>query len=203
MFHAYLDESGTVTPFQQDDRFLVIAVLTGQHHTIRAIERHVKKVKKKAGKNAGSEIKAWDATSQQMIEMLEGLAVTDISIIAVVIDKSKVYKPPKDTEDWYRNAVSEALLYCTKRHPQLDLTVDKRYTKKALRDKLDEVIRARISDVSKSYVDIKHLESHSNLPLQATDYIALAVRRKYQDGEDQYYNIIKDRIVMEVVIKEK
>lgn len=50
---------------------------------------------------------------------------------------------------------------------------------------------------------IRQVDSIRAKGLQAVDYVAWAFWQKYQQGEESYYQIIKDRVIAEEVIEVK
>lgn len=207
MHYAYLDESGTVTPFVAADRFLVVAVVAADGASARALALHVKRLKKKLGKKAmkasGGELKAHLAAPEQLEKLLRSIAAEEIAIVTVVVDKRLCYRAPEDPEDWYREAVSLVARHCAARWPRLKLILDKRYTKRELRARLDEAIIGGLICLSDSDVAIEHADSKVTPCLQVADYVAWAIRRKYEDGETRYYDLVKDKIVTEESIEAK
>ncbi len=196
MHYAYLDESGTVAPFQAKDCCLVIAVVAGNLETIQKITRLVRKLRRSIRRPPGAELKAADATPKQRNKLLTKLCQEDIAIIAVVLDKRTAYKAPADTEDWYREMVGRAAWHCATTWPELQLVLDKRYTKPALREKLETAIQAATQGTS-CHLTIAQRESYSEPVLQAVDYIAWAIAGKYMADDPAYYELIREKIVIE------
>jgi len=201
--YVYLDESGNTAPFQASESFLVVAVVSAGHKASRALERHMKRLKKRAKVRAGGELKAVSATPRQRARLLTDIAREDMAIVAVVVDKRAVRQKPNDPEDWYREAASLASLHCAQRWPDLKLILDKRYTKKALRDSLEKHVRERLGGLVCNVLSITQPDSTTVLGLQVADYVAWAIRRKYEQREEEYYGLIKRRIIVEQVIEAK
>jgi len=201
--YAYLDESRAPTRPGASHSFLVIAVLSADQHVSRAIELHAKRLRKKIRAHLGEELKATKAKPEQVRRLLQAIATEDIAIVAVVIRHPAQLQSGASAEDWYREAVSLAALHCTYYWPQLHLILDKRYTKASLRAKLEEAIRSRLEAVASPQVTIEQLDSRSSLGLQVADYIAWAIARKYSVQDEQYYDLIKSKIVAEEVIEAK
>lgn len=201
MRYVYLDESGNTAPFQASRSFLAVAVVSVGHKASRALETHMKRLKKRAKVRAGGELKAVSATRTQRARLLRDIAREDIAIIAVVVDKRAVRQKPDDPEDWYREAMSLAALHCALRWSDLRLLLDKRYTKQALRDRLDQAVRERLGDLACNVLSITQRDSTTVLGLQVADYVAWAIRRKHAQGEEAYYDLVKDRIIIEEVIE--
>ena len=58
MHYAYLDESGSVEPFQETDYFLVVAVVVGNRKTSISLDRLVRRARKSLGRRKKAELKA-------------------------------------------------------------------------------------------------------------------------------------------------
>ena len=61
---------------------------------------------------------------------------------------------------------------------------------------------ARLSD-DHLPVAIEHRESNVSPQLQIADYLAWAVRRKYETDDREGYDLIRTRIVLETVVRAK
>jgi uncharacterized lipoprotein YajG len=72
----------------------------------------------------------------------------------------------------------------------LKLIVDKRISNKVIRADFDQYIKQKAA----FKVDITHENSEYNKCLQATDFIAGAIFRKYESSDSRFYDLIKDRI---------
>lgn len=72
----------------------------------------------------------------------------------------------------------------------LKLIVDKRISNKVIRADFDQYIKQKAA----FKVYITHENSEYNKCLQATDFIAGAIFRKYESSDSRFYNLIKDRI---------
>jgi hypothetical protein len=75
--------------------------------------------------------------------------------VTVIVDKRAILRPPKDSKDIYREAVTRAVAHCVQRWPRVELFLDKRYTKRSLRHELERVIREGIADLPQEVVLIR------------------------------------------------
>lgn len=201
LHHAYLDESGTTTPFRDTECFLVVAVIEGGHLALRRCTQRLKRLYRKAKLAAGGELKAvftpWDET----LRLLDGIAQEDVHIVAVVVDKRGVSQGPTDPEGWYRAAVARACWHCASCWPSLHIILDKRYTQPILQRELEKAIRTKLAPLDTKWIPIEQLDSTSEPGLQLADFVAWAIARKYERGECAYYDRIRAKIVVEEVIK--
>jgi hypothetical protein len=203
LHYAFLDESGTTAPLRPGDGFLVVVALVGDQSSSRALELHLKRLRQRTRTRPGGELKATYATQKQRLRLLQVVSSARVSIVAVVVDKRMAQHVPRDPEDWYRQAVGLAVRHCVDHWPQTHVILDKRYTNKTLRDKLDDAILVNLRGAACGGIAIEHKESSSSSGLQVADYIAWAVRRKYDSGDREGYDLIASRIVTEQVIEAK
>jgi hypothetical protein len=198
MRYAFLDESGDVS--LTTSRFLVVAVLVTDQP--RWIESLVKRAYQKLGRKSKSgEIKASASEASVIKWLLDAIALRGVDIIAVVVDKARITRLTVDAEDVYRQAATRAIKHCVERWPRMTCSLDKRYTKQALRYRLEEAIREGLVDVPQEVVLIWQEDSRTRKALQAVDCVAWAFFQKYEKGQDEFYRAIKERIVVEELIE--
>jgi hypothetical protein len=82
-----------------------------------------------------------------------------------------------------------------------EMELDKRYTTKRLRYRLEKEIREEIADLHQEVVIIRQEDSIAHKELQAVDYIAWAFFQKYERRDDRFYQIIANRVIVEEVIR--
>ncbi len=201
LHYAFIDESGTVA-INTDSHFLAIALVSTAQP--RAIEMLVRKAHKKFGTSlASGEMKA-DASTEQTIErFLRILASESIAIMAVVINKQIIARPPEDLEDIYRAAVGQLVRCAVGQWPRMEIVLDKRYTAKRLRYMLEQSIREQITDLPQEVVLIHQEDSQARKELQATDYVAWAFYQKYEHGDSRFYDLIAERVIVENVVERR
>jgi len=199
MRYGFLDESGGADPFS-GSHFLVVAVLST--HVPRPIELHVKRARKSLGRKARPDEMKAAVLEERIIErLLQSIVEEDIEIVTVIVDKRVILRPPKDPEDIYREAVTRAVAHCVERWPRIELFLDKRYTKRSLRLELERVVREGLAGLPQEVVLIRQEDSRNRKELQAVDHVAWAIYQKYEAGDDRFYKILKDRMVVEEVIR--
>jgi len=89
--------------------------------------------------------------------------------------------------------------HCVERHPRLELWLDKRYTKPALRDRLERTLREGIADLAQQVVLVHQEDSRKQKGLQAVDHVAWALYQKYERG-GRLHQILEGKIVVEEVV---
>jgi hypothetical protein len=196
--YGYLDESGDVAPFA-GSRYLIVAILITSDP--RPIELHIKRARRALGRKAKSdELKAADLERVVTEGLLKSLVEEDIEIVASVVDKRAILRPLSDSEDIYRAVVTQAVKLSVERHPRLELWLDKRYTKPALRDRLERTIREGITDLAHQVVLVHQEDSHKQKGLQAVDHVAWAFFQKYERKNDSLWRILASQVSGEEIL---
>jgi len=196
---SVFDETGDTGVGPRSSRFLVVAGLVCSN--LEPLRKAVTQTRKSLGKRLRDipEIKAWHTPPEITAQLLKRLAALEIEIDAAVLDKQGARRP-EDAEDWYRQVCTEAVRQATARYTRVSVTLDKRYTKAALQDKLIETIVAgaqqRGATLSFVYVD-----SQRERALQAADAVAWGIYQKYERKEERFYNLITKRITGEILLR--
>ena len=110
---------------------------------------------------------------------------------------------PKDSEDLYRQAAGRTVRLCVERWQQLEIVLDKRYTQEHLRRKLEWQIRQEIADIPGQTVLIRQADSQTVKALQAVDFVAWAAGQKYVRGDESYFELIRNKVLVEEVLRGK
>ncbi len=199
MHYAFVDESGTVSPFSGSHFLVVVLVSTTRP---RPIELHVRRAHRKYGTDLSTgEMKAGTSREAVVERLLGAIANEAISIIAVTVEKQAIARFPVDPEDIYRKAASLVVRQAVQRWPRIRICLDKRYTTKRLRTQLEEQIREGIADLHQEVVIIQQEDSIACKELQAADYVAWAFFQKYERRDNRFYEIVAERVVAEEIIR--
>jgi hypothetical protein len=157
LHHAFADESGDTVP-SSGSHFLVVALSSTMN--ARPIELHVKRAHKKYGTSLSSgEMKATASREVVVERLLRAIAQEPVAIVAVIVDKRDVVRPPEDAEDIYREAIARVVRHAVGKWPRVDLYLDKRYTTKSLRYRLERKIREGIAGLYQEAVIIRQEDS--------------------------------------------
>jgi transcriptional/translational regulatory protein YebC/TACO1 len=199
--YAYIDESGTVGAGDGSHFLVVAATCTDQPHRLVI---PVRRALRKFGPSLrAGEIKASDFREDAMVRFLQEIARQDIEIIAVITDQRGITHLPKEKEIIYRQVVTQTIYHLVKRHPSVEIILDRRYTSKNLRYLLEKHIRQGLRDLPQEFVLIRQENSVVRKELQAVDAVAWAFFKKYERNEDQFYILISKKIVVEELIVQK
>lgn len=134
---------------------------------------------------------------------LRYIAELDVEIVAVVLDKHAV-PVPADPEEWYRQLCAAAVRHCIERYVRLNLDLDRRYTHETLREKLDGSIFLQAAGgpdaTGLRMIRIEHLDSTQEKGIQAADAVVWSLGQKYERGDDELYQLIAGKIIVEEML---
>ena len=172
-WYGFLDESGDVGYSDASSHYLVVAILAVAD--VNILRRAVKMIRQRFRKKLRDipELKAAQTPTRIILKLLRRVVQSDLEIFAVVVNKHKIPQPV-EVEDIYRDACAVAIKECLRHHPNLLLSVDKRYTNQRLREKFNRTIAEKIQDIEATIV-IEHLDSRNERGLQVADAIAYAL----------------------------
>ncbi len=194
-WRGFIDRSGDVSPYS-GSRYLVVAALMTKEP--RAIELHVKRTRVALGQRAMSaELKASAMEESITARLLRSLAAEEIEVIAAVLDKRSILRPPEEPESLYRALLGHVVCLCLKRHSRLQLWLDKRYTNRAARDALEAQLREAVVDIPEQVLLLSQEDSRRQRGLQAADSVCWAFYRKYEHDDPSLVSILENRVVSE------
>jgi len=131
------------------------------------------------------------------------VAQKDCAIMAIYLNKKKVYTHLQDEKQILYNYVTNILLdrICTKKiiptSGPVTLIASKRETNKFLNDNFVRYLNSQAG--SNHAIDLKvEIKTHSeDKVLQVVDFISWAIFRKYEHQDESYREFIKKKIVEE------
>ena len=168
-----------------------------QNITKRARKRIVKKKLKSL-----SEIKFHDSDERTRVYVLKEIAKHDLKIVAVVIDKEG--RMVRDSPLNYGIAVGATIAEMLSVYPVLNLTLDKKFTKEKQETeflKYAQETVEKLAPKNKSVVFNPPKDSKQDSLLQLVDFVAGAMQAKYNSKDIHYVDVIKDKVVVEKMIK--
>ncbi len=194
--YVLLDESGDLGEY--GTRYFILAGILTLHP--RAVERVIKKTRQRILKKKLKEVPELKANKSNHIireYLLKHLIKTPCDILAIAVDKSKIRKDLYQVQNRLYNFLVSILLNSIPREiGEVCIIVDRRYTNTYLRMNFTQYIVYKLQQRRPSLrVEVHHIPSSSFVPLQAVDFVAWAIQRKYNFGDESYFNIIKDKII--------
>jgi len=200
--NVYLDESGDLGSSPRSTRHMVVAALAVDD--VRPVERALKSVRRLLGSDGYPmvEMKFRKSSCRLRRRFLEELSRANPRIAWCALDK-------RETPLWLRED-KEGMLHLMSaralgRIAGMSLTksfvvvMDRRWTKEKRRAEFDACITSAIavhhSGCFVPALEVSHFDSASCAGLQAVDFVAGAVFRSLEWGDESYLRIIEDNIL--------
>lgn len=178
MNYVYIDESGEMG---RSSKYIVFASIETSHN--RPLEKAIKKIwRAKPHLHAQGELHANavdDATRNRVLLTLNSL---EINVHYLLIDKSK------HKESLHVTYYQELANFIIKHKKAHIVIVDKKDTNKKRNDMIQKL------KLEKVFKNVAFEESHKIKQLQAVDFVAWSIGRFYEQKDQSFMNLIKDKI---------
>ena len=209
MAYIFLDESGDLGfdfKKKKTSKFFVITFLFAKDKKV--VERMVKKIFKGFSrlevKNHHGVLHAYKEAPRTRQKLLNMVRENNTSnVIVIYLNKRKVYSKLQDEKQVLYNYVTNILLdrVCTKKLIPIDekisLIASRRETNKFLNQNFTAYLKNQVRNNHKLDIDIEIKSPTQEKSLQVVDMLSWSVFRKYEHGDESYYNIIKPDIIEE------
>lgn len=198
-----MDESGDLGFSKKSSKwFMFTLAVTNDKRTLERVIRQVWKPLKKKHKKLG-ELHAYHANDITRTRILQKLSTAgDLKILCVVLNKEKVYVDLQNQKNYLYNYTANILL--DRLHQKgvlkdgiIELYIDRKDTKKSLTENFVKYLEDSMKQRNGKKMKISLHTSHQNKSIQAVDFISWAIFRKYESGDYEYYELIKEKIVDE------
>jgi len=200
-----MDESGDLG-FNFDKKgtssyFLVTFLLV---YNKRSIEKCVKKVYstlRKKYKKVGI-LHAYKEEPITRKRLLALLANTDCRVMTILLNKRKVYTRLQDEKPVLYNYITNILLdrIFSKKlvgTESVEIVASKKETNKFLNQNFEIYLQSQLIKEHGISITITVKTAAEAKALQAADFVSWAIFRKYEHGDETYYDIIRRNIVEE------
>ena len=204
MAYIFLDESGDLGFSKRSSRWFIFTIVLCPNK--RKIEKVIKKVHKSLKKKHKNvfELHAYHANEITRKRVLKLLAeLSDIYVFCIILNKDKVYTDLKNQKNYLYNYTANILLDrlhnydFIKVDDSFDMYIDRKDTNKNIRKNFETYLENSLKNKRAGKIDISLKASHEEKALQAVDFISWAIFRKYERGDYEYYEIIKNKVVEE------
>lgn len=202
--YIYLDESGDLGFKEKSSKWFLFTLVMVEDN--KKIEKIIKKVRlglKKKYKHKTTELHAYHSDDTTKNRVLSKLAKEDIKVVSTILNKSKVYIDLQNQKNYLYNYTANIILdrlinnKLIDKDKQIFLIVDKKDTKKSLKDNFINYITNAMDSKNIKDFNMTLSRSQDEKGLQAVDFISWAIFRKYEKGDYRFYELIKDKIVDE------
>jgi len=207
MAYIFLDESGDLGfdfSKKKTTRFFIITILFTQSK--RPIEKCVRLVHRSLREKYRRIHSVLHAVEEEPItrqRMLKKLADKDCALMTIYLNKKRVYTKLQNEKAILYNYVANILLdrIMTKKlisiKEPICLVASRRETNKFLNENFRSYLKSQTRNIHKLDLHIEIKTPAEEKSLQAVDFVSWAVFRKFEYGDDTYYNIIRAKIVEE------
>ncbi len=207
MGYIFLDESGDLGfnfKNRKTTKYFVVTFLFVENKG--PIKKIVKKthseLKKKYKRRVGvlHSVKERPITRQRLLGRLNE---KDCAIMTIYLNKKKVYTKLQDEKQVLYNYVTNILLdrIYSKRlisgKNKITIVASRRETNKYLNENFKTYLNKQAKNHHKVEIEAVIKTPFEEKALQAVDFVSWAIFRKYEYGDDSYYNIIRSKIVEE------
>ncbi len=204
MSYIFLDESGDLGFSRRSSKWFILTIILTNNH--RQVEKSVKKVHKGLKKKYKTvkELHAYHAdaiTRKRILRLLS--EVEDLKILCIILNKKKVYIDLRNQKSYLYNYTANILLERLNHKKVLNpkdevkIYIDQRETNKFLKKNFENYLKSNLKKWGNGKIAITIKPSHTEKCLQAVDFISWAIFRKYERGDYEYYEVIKNKIIGE------
>ena len=205
MPYILLDESGDLgfSYKKGSSKFFIVTIIfTESKRSLEKIARRVHKTLRKKFMKVGV-LHAYKEAPITRQRLLKDLAKTDCGILLVILNKKKVFTKLQDEKSVLYNYVTNILLerLMNKKPIPIDkpitLIAAQRETNKFLNENFKSYLSKQINNNHKISLKVEIATPAEEKSLQVVDFASWAIFRKYEFGDDSYYNLVKVRIIEE------
>lgn len=208
MAYIFLDESGDLGfDFKKKgtSKFFVVTLLFLSDGT-SAIEKAVKKTHAELAKKHKRQIGVLHAVNEKPItrqRLLKRIAEKDCAVMTIYLNKKKVFTRLQDEKQVVYNYVTNILLdriFTKKIVPPdkpIELIASRRETNKFLNENFKDYLTKQVRNNHKGSIKISIKTPDEEKGLQAVDFLSWSLFRKYEKGDDSYYNLFKSKVIEE------
>lgn len=207
MAYIFLDESGDLGfnfRKKKTSKVFVITCLFIENKGL--LEKIVKKTHSELQKKYKRRIGVLHCVKEKPItrqRLLKRINEKECFAMTIYLNKKRVYTKLQNEKQVLYNYVANILLdrvYSKKIIPvesAVKLIASRRETNKFLNDNFTDYLNSQVEKRHKIKMEVLIKSPHEEKSLQAVDFMSWAIFRKYEYGDDSYYNVIKNRIVEE------
>ena len=208
MAYIFLDESGDLgfdfTKRGTSSVFVITFLFIDGSK--RPIEKIVSRTHGELNKSVKRRIGVLHATNEKPItrrRLLKRLAEKDCAVMAICLNKKNVHAKLRNEKQALYNYVANILLdriythHAVSSAAEIELVASRRETNRFLNDNFRQYLSLKVKDFHHGTMRISIKTPREEKILQAVDFVSWSIFRKYEKGDDSYYDIIKRKIVEE------
>lgn len=204
MRYIFIDESGDLGFKGSSSRWFVFTMAVVAHkrsleHVTEKIWRSLSEKDKKCGELHAH--RATDSVRRKVLRLLG--SVEDLQVISVVVSKDHISYEARNNGDVLYARIAQMLVatfismkVCTLDEP-VKIVIDRKHTKENVRTIFMNHMSIPFTIAEFRNVMITLEVSHKDKSLQAVDFIAWAIFRKYEASDTTSYRLIEHKVITE------
>ena len=189
--YIYLDESGNLGFKEKSGQYFIVAGLCV--HEEKILNRCIKNVRRGLSKKyKKNELKFSNSSDITRRRVLECISRKDISISYLALKKEWIHNHLRDKPSVIHSYLIGQLLS----NILYNAEVNKSYViiDKFLNDRKIGGFNRYMYFKSPVKIEITHVASYGNNGIQAADFVAGAINRKYRDSNSYFYELIENKM---------
>jgi hypothetical protein len=198
----YLDESGNLGQLgarasKADPYFVIAALIVRDDLPIKRCIKDIRRRKIKKKYKVRSELKFSNSDEIIRRRILECVGRTNNDIAFALLRKYQVDEDLRDKPQVVYNYLCKKLLYRIVTKYELRGTINiivDRSLYGVQRENFNDYVEGRIGVRIPARIEVSHVDSKQCPCVQAVDFVAGAISRKYRINDDLYYQKIQNRI---------
>ena len=194
--YIFIDESGDLGRFGTN-YFTIAGLVVDEPISLRRIIKKARQRKLKKKIKELPELKANKTNKVIRKYILSKVASSECQIFAIAVDKSMIMPRLYEVKDRLYNYICGILVNeIVSNYDLVHIIIDKKHTNTLIRENFNHYLIKKIkSRHNRIIIDISHRDSQSTPELQVVDFVAWAINRKFNTGDDEYYRIIENKII--------
>jgi hypothetical protein len=207
MSYIFLDESGDLgfnfDKLKTTKYFIITFLFIDRKRPIEKIIRSVHASLRKKYKMRDGTIHAYKEEPSTCTRVCRKLAENHIKVMTIYLNKKKVFTKLQNEKAVLYNYVTNILIdrimskRLVNKKEAIFLIASRRETNKFLNLNFKNYLENQVAANHNINLTIEIKTPSEEKGLQAVDMLSWAIFRKYEYGDDSYYNIIKDVIIEE------
>jgi len=193
---VFIDESGTLP--DPKDKFIVICGVGVKK--IKEAENIFSRIRfsLRQRKIRVQEIKFYSAGQNTKRQFLSGIVSGNFEIFTLVVDKKgrKIADTPENFALLVADLIGEINLWYKVK--KINFVIDRHFYRKIDEYGFNQFLKAKVNKGLRA--PIKHIDSEQNFLVNIADMSAGAILWKYHGKDLQFYNLVKENIIIEKIV---
>ncbi|MDO8339485.1 MAG: DUF3800 domain-containing protein [Candidatus Burarchaeum sp.] len=193
--YLFVDESGDLGT-HGSKYFNISALITGDPKPIQNKMKRIRERRLNKRLSSLPQIKANNSDEEIRRYVLKAINEMDCRLATIVVDKQKIRPELYDKKVRLYSYIAGILLQTMEIEEcaEVSIVYEKRETNRLLSREFEEYVCGKFKEAfPQKGLQIKGLHGYEDRALQAVDFVAWAVNRKFSIGDDSYFKIIEGK----------